>query len=210
MSEDNTYDTAMKLLSLQKEIAYKMGLEYSSVEEKSNELSNLREQINSLIATPNPNIEPFVGQSDIPESAPEYISETPATDEPVLQKTASLLPAAAEVPTPSQNPPPRQRRSLEDVYAGVRELYLWLISQSPTNAIGIGGGLGFLHGCIWAILFPRFTTFILFLLASSLAGLAGLAYRDIDMTPRQRDSITVCGLTFGVLACVMFIFWVMA
>ena len=210
MSEDNTYNTAMKLDSLQKSLAFKQSLEYSSVEEKANELSNLRSQISSLIATSNPIIEPFVGQPDIPESVPEYISETPATTEPIILQPSDLLPAAVEIPTQNQNQSSRKRRSMEDVYAGVRELYLWLVSQSPTNAIGIGGGLGFLHGCIWAILFPRFTSFLLFLFASSLAGLAGLAYRDIDMTPRQRDSITICGGIFGILAFLMFTIWVLA
>ena len=201
MNEDNTYSTAMKLDSLQKSLAFKENLEYSTFEEKAKELSNLKEQINSLITNSNPIIEPFVGQPDVPESVPESISETAATVPEPIQ---------AEPPqAPNQKQSPRQRRSLEDVYAGVRELYLWLISQSPSNTIVMGGGLGFLHGCIWAILFPRFTTFILFILASSLASLAGLAYRDIDMTPRQRDSITVCGFTFGILAFVMFIFWTM-
>lgn len=125
-----------------------------------------------------------------------------------------LEPSIAPTSTPmteetTQQPQqPHKRRSMDDVYAGIRELYQWIVSQSATNAIGIGGGLGFLHGCIWAILFPRFTSFLLFLLASSLAGLAGLAYRDIDMTPRQRDSITVCGSVFGVLAALMFVIWV--
>lgn len=195
MSQDNTYDVAMKLDSLQKSLAFKENLEYSTIEEKAKELTNLREQISSLITTSNPIIEPFVGQPDIPESLPESISDTPASVEEVPPQT-------------HEQPPQPRRRSLEDITTDLLEVYRWISNQSTTNTLGIGG-IGFLHGCIWAILFPRFTSFLLFFIASTLAGLAAIAYRDIDMTPRQRDSITVCGGFFTILASVMFIFWVM-
>lgn len=195
-SQKNTYDLAMKLDSLQKSLAFKENLEYSTVEEKANEISMLKEQISSLITTSNPIIEPFVGQPDIPESLPETISEPSASVEEVTPQT-------------QKQPAQQHRRSLEDITTGLLEVYRWISNQSTTNTLGMGG-IGFLHGCIWAILFPRFTSFLLFFLASTLAGLAAIAYRDIDMTPRQRDSITVCGVFFTILASVMFIFWLIA
>jgi hypothetical protein len=201
MSDDrNNYDLAMKMLSLEKELTYKKNLQYQTVEERDSALKDLQSQIAELAKNTNDAPEPYEdwNMETIPESAPETLeaAAVAAVPEPI-PATAPEAPVSL----------PRNRRSLQDVYTGLGELYRWLLDQSPTTAMSIGASLGFLHGCIWCLLFPRFVSFLLFLLASSLAMLGVLAYRDVDMTPRQRDSITVCYGFFGVLAAVMLALW---
>lgn len=207
MSNDTTYEHAMKIQNLQKELMYKKTLEYATVEDRENTIKHLESEIAYLTKNSNGELEPYEewNTEAVPESAPEIFATAPVT-------AAVPKPSPADAPQPPQEhqSPPRKRHSLEDVYTGVSEVYQWLVSQSPTNAISLGGAIGFLHGCIWCLLFPRFTSFLLFILASTLAGLAGIAYRDIDMTPKQRDSITICGGVFSVIAVLMFFFWLMA